>query len=423
MTIRTPRIRSIAPLGIGVWLVATLLASPASAFDCIGAEAHLLPEGETHVGDLYVAAQTVSILGTLEGDLIAGGDTVDVFGTVTGDLIAGGNFVTVSGTVHDAARLGGQKITVTGTIDGDLILFGQIVSLSHGAKVTGDVLAFGSQVRIDGDVDGDLITNGALVWIGGSIAGDVSGTAGQISLSGSLARNAKFKCDALKVAESTSIGGNLEYTAREEVENLEEMSVVAGTIDYQKTEKKTRTKKSKYTAWWFFRKFVAFVAALLTGFVLIRLFPRQVSAIQGAVGEPLQSFGVGFVIAIVLPVGALIVCVAIVTIPMAIITFLLYLIGLYLAKYPVALWLGRRLLGLLGTSSPSPYLALTVGLLPLVVLFHLPFLLGWLIWFVSIFVGMGAIFLGLQARARGKNAPGAGAPAAAAPPAPTTSPA
>ena len=423
MTRNRTRIRSIAPASVGVWLVAAILAPAAGAFDFIGAKNFNLPQDETHVGDLYAAGESVDVSGTVDGDLVVGAGTVNVFGTVIGDLIAGGSLVTVGGNVGEAARLAGSQVTVSGTIEGDLLMFGSVITLSPGAKVMGDLLTFGAQVRIDGDVDGDVITNAQMVWLGGDVGGELSGTAGRILISGSVAQDVKVKVDTLELDESASIGGNLEYSSREPVEGLEDLGVVAGSIDYQKTEKKAQSERSKYTPWWFFSRLVAFAAALLTGLILVRLFPKQASAIGNAVGEqPLQSFGVGFVIAIVLPVGAVIVGLAIVTIPLAIITLMLYLIGWYFAKYPVALWLGRTLLGFAGMANPSPYLALSVGLFPLVVLFQAPYL-RWLIWGITIVVGMGAMFLGLQARARGQSARGDGAPGLVAPTTPTSSPA
>ena len=57
-------------------------------------------------------------------------------------------------------------------------------------------------------------------------------------------------------------------------------------------------------------------------------------------------------------------------------------------------------------AEPSPYLSLAIGLVPLVVIFQVPFFLGWLAWFITIFLGMGSIFLALQSRGGAPRNPG-----------------
>ena len=419
---RTVRSRTNPKLALrlGLLLSALFLVAPlpAEAIEfCASEEIYTLPKEETRTGDIYAFSKKVDVQGYLEGDLIAFGETVDVFGTVTGDLIAGASIVTVGGQIGDSTRLAGSQVIITGTIEGDLLAAGSIVTLSPGSRVTGDVLVGGAQININGDVDGNVTASGGEVLVGGTVGGDLRGTAGQISLSGQVARDVKLKCDTLKVSSSARVEGTLSYTAREPVEDLEGMGVVAGEITYQKKEKKVEEKKG--LSWsWVFTRVIFFVASLLVGFVLLRLFPRHAVAIQGAISrDGLPSFGVGFVIAIVLPVGAIIVSLFVVTIPLAVIIFMLYMIALYLAKLPVALWLGRSALRLIGMASPSPYLALAVGLVPVFVLFYLPFMLGWILWFLTIFLGLGAIFLGVQSAAQSRSA-GAGGPTE-----PTSSPA
>jgi len=402
--------RKQTPLG-WVPLIALLLvsAAPAHALTTVGEELFLLPDDESRTGDHYVGAKKVSILGSLDGDLIATGQTIEVHGTVTGDLVAAGSILNVSGHVGDSTRLAGSQVTVSGTIEGDLMIFASVVSISPGARVSGDVLVFGGEIAVDGDIAGTVRANGGEVLFNGSAGGDLLGTAGQISLLGTVARNVKVRADTLKIGPSAQVEGDLEYTAREPVDGLEGMDVVAGAIEYHKKEKKPEEEETGGLSWsWFFKRVILFLAALLTGFVLLRLFPAQASRAEAALGrDPLPSFGVGFVLGLVLPVAAGIVCFFVVTIPLAFITFLLYLIGVYLAKFPVALWIGRRALQLAGMAAPSPYLSLAIGLVPLCVLFQLPFFLGWAIWFVTIFLGMGSIFLAIQSRGGAPGVPGA----------------
>ena len=85
------------------------------------------------------------------------------------------------------------------------------------------------------------------------------------------------------------------------------------------------------------------------------------------------------------------------TIPLSIIAFTLAIIGWYIGKFPVAVWIGRRALSAAGIADPSPYLGLLIGLVPLYLLFELPFMLGFFARWATIFLGLGAIYLGMRA--------------------------
>ncbi len=91
----------------------------------------------------------------------------------------------------------------------------------------------------------------------------------------------------------------------------------------------------------------------------------------------------------------LISCILIITIPLAFLVILIWLIALYVAKLPVALWLGRWALRAISSGFESRVAALVVGLLILYVLFAIP-VLGWFVWFACLFVGLGAIILGIR---------------------------
>ena len=88
----------------------------------------------------------------------------------------------------------------------------------------------------------------------------------------------------------------------------------------------------------------------------------------------------------------------VIAIPLSLLTLGLFVVALYLAKIPVALWTGRRILSLVGVHDPSPYLAFALGIVVLYLLFSLPFFLGRLIWLVTSWLGLGAMILALRNR-------------------------
>jgi hypothetical protein len=125
-----------------------------------------------------------------------------------------------------------------------------------------------------------------------------------------------------------------------------------------------------------------------------------VPAVEAAIEhETLASFGVGFVLAIPLPVAAVIVCILVVTIPLSMITLALWGIGWYAAHLAVSVWLGRRILSLAGSGDPSPYLGLLIGLVVYKLVLWIPFL-GFVVYFLTVFLGLGALLLGARSYLR-----------------------
>jgi len=335
--------------------------------------------GETHVGDVYRFTSTVDVVGTQKGDLTVWAQSVTIPGTVTGDLYAAAQSVDVGGTVGDSARIFAQSVLIRGTVDGDLSVWGADVRITKDAHVTGDVNCYTAKCVVDGQVDGDL-----------------QATSGQVSVGGKVAGSASIKCDVLELAPGARIAGDLDYQAREKLD-LDGKGIVAGEVTYEQKKDKAESSKHGWSGFRIFLWFFLLVAATIIGFLGLWLFPGPTTAVTEAVRtDMLRSSGVGFLAVIVVPVAGAIACILIITIPLVLILWFLWLLTLYLAQFPVAAWLGSRILGLLGRREPSRYLSLFLGLLVLYLLFAIP-CLGWLLAIYSVFLGFGAILLGLRA--------------------------
>jgi hypothetical protein len=119
-----------------------------------------------------------------------------------------------------------------------------------------------------------------------------------------------------------------------------------------------------------------------------------------------MALGIGLGTGLVLPIAAAILAVIslLVATPLAVILWVLVAVGFYLGKLPVGLWIGGRLLRRSGSDRPRPA-ALLLGMGLLYLVFLVPYL-GILVWFVSSFVGLGAIVLAAyRTRVGGTQAP------------------
>jgi len=353
-------------------------APPSPAAEQESRPTYSVKAGETHSGDLYMFKQSVNIAGTQEGDLFAFANSLKIVGEVTGDVAFFGQTFLLTGKVGDSARIWGQDITVEGTIDGDLIAGGATVLIASGGHVTGSVKAYGGKVTVDGTVDGSL-----------------SATSGQVSIGGHIGKDAVITCDQLQLDPEARIGGNLSYESRRPLE-LQDKGIVAGRVDF--LPKLEKVKKSPFSAGRLFWHTFLLVGSFLLGVVALALFGRSSQRIIETVGtDTLRGAGIGFLTVVVVPTAAVFSCILIVTIPLAIIVILLWLIAvLLLAKLPVVVWAGRWILRRLGRPAPSSYASLALGLVLFYLVFQIPYV-GWIVWLGCVFLGLGAIVIGVRA--------------------------
>ena len=372
---------------VPVWLtlVAALIwtSAPTQAQQVAGGTTVRVERGETREGDLYATGALVEIAGHLNGDLIAGAQTVRIIGPVDGDLFAGGRSVDIRGPVGDSTRIVGDLLTVDAPIDGDLVAAGNQIQVLEGARVTGDVLAAGAFVRIDGTVDGDV-----------RLAG------GEIVITGAVRNNATLRADRIDLAPGASIGGDLDYQSRTPL-SPEAAARVMGTVTY---EEQVEDDSSGITAggvlFWGWQT----AAALFAGLLAVALFRGAMQHLVSAIaGETTVGALLGFVAFLIVPAASVVTMVTVVGLPIGVSALFLFLVTLYLAKLPVAVWTGEQLLALAGRSGASPYVTMAVGVVALYVLFAIPYL-GWLFWLAATWLGLGAIVLSGRGYLRAREA-------------------
>jgi cytoskeletal protein CcmA (bactofilin family) len=139
--------------------------------------------GETIDDTLLATGETIAIDGDVNGDLLAFGRRITVRGNVTGNLFAGGETIDVEGTVGGSVVAGARALSLArARVGRDLYGAGRDVDIEPAAEVSGNVVAFGENIGIDGRVGADLFGFASTVTIAGTVGGDVEGFAGSINL-------------------------------------------------------------------------------------------------------------------------------------------------------------------------------------------------------------------------------------------------
>ena len=370
MNFHTTLVRNAVAAGLASLTAAAALPHrAASSLESSGA--YVLEAGKRHKGALYLGNHRVTIAGEQDGDLYAMAGKVEVPGTITGDFMVMAGEVDIGGTIGDTARVAAQSLTLTGTIKGDLLFGGGTLRIAKGARVGGEVRFGGGQLVLDGAVDGDLRT-----------------TSGEVTLNGTVGGDADLQADIVTIAPKARIAGDLDYTSRNQLD-LEGKGIVAGEVQHKAMKPKPRV-AFKGVFWWFFST----ATALLVGLAALVLAGGVTPSIVGTLRtEGLRSAGVGFIAAIAVPVALLLSCILVITIPFVLIALALFVLLIYLAKTPVAVAIGSRILKALGRAEPTVFQGLAVGIPVLYLLFAIP-ILGRLLRFGCVFAGLGAILLG-----------------------------
>jgi cytoskeletal protein CcmA (bactofilin family) len=337
----------------------TFQAALVLAFDARSGNIVSISSSEVIEGDLYVAGGTIIIDGTIDGDLIAAGRTILVNGTVNGSIIAAGETVNINGVVSHSVRIAGNTLSISSTIGSDLLVAGREFSMASPAKIGGDLL-FGA----------------ATAHLGGLVEGNVK----------SGVRN-------LTIVSTTHINGKLHYLSENEA-LIQSGAQISGEIFHQLPDEK-KGFEAGMSLWW---TVIGFFMSLLLGIILILLAPRWVKEITVSIRtHPWASLGWGALILIATPIFALIVCITVIGLPLGLITFVFYVIAIYITQILVGLLIGQWIVGAFREINTKITLvvALALGLAILRLLRLIP-LVGFFVGLATVLFGLGALLISIR---------------------------
>jgi VIT1/CCC1 family predicted Fe2+/Mn2+ transporter len=231
---------------------------------------------------------------------------------------------------------------------------------------------------------------GAEAYVDGEVGRDLAAYAGFLSMESKIGRDVQFKGDRLLIRAPSTIGRNLDSTTKSEQDTQIDSGV---SIQGKKTIDFFKPKPSKYrTLGYYVRQSLWIGAAFFTGLLLFGLFP-QIGRIPLSNGRfVLTSGGVGFLAAVAAPVAALLLGITVIGLPIALVTLVLWLLGLYLAKIIVARYVGSAILKTRDDKLSSAALSLVVGLIVVLVCVDLPYV-GGVINFFLVLIGFGALVM------------------------------
>ncbi len=261
------------------------------------------------------------------------------------------------GAVRASADSSDDLIVITG---GAVVPAGQ---------TAGDVVALDGPVRIAGRATGDVVAVSGPVRITGRVDGDVAAVS-----------------DRAFLAPTARVGGDLLYGDERPV--VAQGARVDGSIkdkNWADTLSSPGWGLAGPLAWWL----AVSISTLLVGALLLLLAPRMLAAAErSARGHLGAAVGWGVLVAIALPLVAILLLVTLVGIPLGA-ALLLALVPVMLVAYVTSAWiLGRRVV------KERTWLALLAGWGILRVLALIP-VAGFLVGLVATIVGLGSLVVAL----------------------------
>jgi cytoskeletal protein CcmA (bactofilin family) len=404
-------------LGMVVLLLG-LFVVPARAAETRGGELVVIARDEIISDDLYVAANTVTIDGTVKGDVVAFASQIIVNGTIEGDLLAAGQGVILNGRVGDDMRVAGQAIVLGpgASVAGDLAIGALSLENKAGSVVSGDLLAGAYQALLAGEIGQDIRGSLDRLELRGSVGGNVD-----VAVSGDTSASAVQFSPAgqipipsvqpnLTLADSARIGGKLTYTSKAEA-SLSPSATVAGDVDYTQTPAAAPAAPSLPGL----ASLQRLAGLLLIGVLLLWLLPAWTRRMADTVQtRPLPSLAWGLITLAALAVA--VIAILFVTITLAILFGYLTLGGLaalsvglgmlvntmlviggiafmsYVAQVLIAYVAGRWILQRVQPAwAERPVVPLVAGLILYIILRAIP-VLGTLVGWLVVLLALGALW-------------------------------
>lgn len=319
---------------------------------------------------LWTSGRTVDVAGEVNGDVFCAGQDINITGKVNGDIICAGQTVHISGQVDGDIRVAAQSLTISGVVKGNLTAAGQTITLEGNAQINGDASLVGQDVSINGNIGRDLSLGVQTATINGSIG-----------------RNIKATLKDLTITDGSKVGGKINYTSNNDAQISSQAKIVGPTLKSEPAKHEHRA-SGNYNG----LKFMAALMLLITGLVLILLFPR---VFQRVSDQALKSWGktlaTGFIASIVTPVLIFLAMITIVGIPLALLALLSWILIVALSGAFAAYYLGR----LLWRGQGNAIMIMLAGALILLITRFIP-VIGFIVSLFAIWFGIGMILLQLR---------------------------
>ncbi|MBT3834876.1 hypothetical protein HOF56_01370 [Candidatus Peribacteria bacterium] len=274
-------------------------------------------------GNSYAAGSLVQIAKEIRGDAFLAGEAVQINADISEDVFIAGENITINGKIGDDLHAVGSKIIINNSVIGDVIMFGQSIMLSPDVHIKGESIIGGQDLTASGKFNDPVRFMGKHVVLNGTYFDDV-----KVNV-----------YDSLEISEDAKIYGNLHMSIPEDMNVVVPENVVRGEIN--RAFHSLPEKEVGAVAFFAGFKFFSFFSRLIIGGLIIALAhrfalrygSRPSKTAKGATKRHYSKMLlIGLVSVIVLPIVGMVLLMPVITIPIAIITFVLWGTLLYVGN-------------------------------------------------------------------------------------------
>ncbi len=324
---------------------------------------------ETVNSMLFVAGNNVDIAGTVNGDVYCAGQTLTISGTINGDVFCAGQTVLVTGIINGDIRLAGQTVTLNSTVSGSATIGAQTLVIDKNASIGRDLLGGSTDVTINGVIKRDIVAGATDLNVNGNIGGNIKGYVVN-----------------LNIGPVGVVGGNIEYTSKNDPV-IADGGKVAGTVTRTAPKETANTNYYAPLAFAFGWFVYSLIAWIVTSLVLVALFPRIFAeATEKAKKKPGMTILVGILAAFLIPISIVILLVTFIGMPLAFLTLLAWFVVMLLTTPFAGYMLGHLIMP--KSKQPLGIMALGTGIL--VITYFIP-IIGFFTLLGAYLFGMGMI--------------------------------
>jgi cytoskeletal protein CcmA (bactofilin family) len=325
-------------------------------------------------GPTFIAEETPNLTGTYTGPVFVAGGSVTFSGEVQQDLIVAGGTVRITGQVGQDVYAAGGTVMIDGQVGGNVIAAGGEVQMGPASSIGGSMIAGSERLILDGALSGPLYAGASRLLLNGSIGGD-----------------AWVGGETLELGDQASISGDLRAEVRQPFE-LNPSASIAGTteVDENLQPIKSEPKKFENRIWGFlFRVGWRFILLVVVLYSLPGLLKNSTKLLDDQTGRVFMN---GLLAMIGLPFVMMLIAMTFIGLPLAGLTFLVYLFILLTAWLVPSMWAGQKIL-----PGQNTYLQALIGVAVVVAVSMLP-VLGALIQLIIAVFGFGVIVSWLRSR-------------------------
>ncbi len=421
---------------IALFSLLALLLRPrmvAYALDPRSGESVVIAAGEVVEDDLYVAANELIIEGEVDGDLYFFGGTLTITGKVSGDVNGFGQAIVLKGEVGDDVRFGGVIVALEegARVGGDLIAFGGGLNLRLGSMVGQDVLFYGGQAYLGAEIGRNLRLGADDVMLVAHVHGNadlsVAGEAGTSSTSppfGSPPVTMPSLPGGLTLDPSARIDGDLKYQAVSPLPDVERN--VGGKVEYSPYSSLESASETQTTLEVFLDALRSLVTLLVFGLLFAAVTPNFLQQSAAKIRQqfwPSLGWGVlAYAMFVFVLLGLLVLMIlggiffSVLTLDsistvvivgglllILVLLFVFVLVTAYLTKILVGWELGKWLVERFLPQWSGQRYAPLLGVFLLGLAIQVPYL-GFVLKLAALFIGLGALWLFSRSAARSASA-------------------